>query len=38
VRLPVLEMARRTGVLDELGEERVFRTVDQAIDALGHQA
>jgi high affinity sulfate transporter 1 len=38
VRLPVLEMARRTGVLDELGEERVFRIVDQAIDALGHQA
>ena len=38
VRLPVLEMARRTGVLDELGEEHVFRTVDQAIDALGHQA
>ena len=35
VRLPVLEMARRTGVLAELGEDRVFGTVDQAIEALG---
>ena len=34
VRLPVLEMARRTGVLDELGEHRVFRTVEEAIEAL----
>ena len=34
VRLPVLEMARRTGVLAELGEHRVFRTVDEAIEAL----
>lgn len=34
VRLPVVEMARRSGLLAVLGEDRVFRTVDEAVDAL----
>ena len=27
-------MARRAGVLDELGEDRIFHTVDEAVEAL----
>jgi hypothetical protein len=34
VRQPVIEMARRSGLLDELGEGGVFHTVDAAVDAL----
>jgi hypothetical protein len=34
VRLPVVEMARRMGVLEVLGEGRLFATVDLAIEAL----
>jgi MFS superfamily sulfate permease-like transporter len=33
VRHRVVDMARRTGLLDELGPGHVFRTVDEAIDA-----
>ena len=34
VRQPVIEMARRSGLLDELGEDGIFHTVDAAVDAL----
>ena len=34
VRLPVLEMARRSGLLDAVGEAHVFRTIAEAVDAL----
>ena len=34
VRTPVIEMARRSGLLDALGEDRVFHTVDEAVRAL----
>jgi MFS superfamily sulfate permease-like transporter len=33
VRQPVIEMARRTRVLDAIGPGHVFRTIDEAIDA-----
>jgi SulP family sulfate permease len=37
VRQPVVETARRTGLLDTLGEDRVFLTVADAVSALdGH--
>lgn len=35
LRAPVLEMADRTGLLDTLGDDHVFHTVDEAIHALG---
>jgi hypothetical protein len=34
VRRPVLETARRSGLLDTLGDDRVFRTVDEAGQAI----
>jgi len=34
VRLPVVEMARRCGLLDVLGEDHVFHTVEEAVEAL----
>ncbi|MBV9941545.1 MAG: SulP family inorganic anion transporter [Solirubrobacterales bacterium] len=33
-RQPVIRMARRAGLLDELGRGRVFHTIDQAVQAL----
>lgn len=37
-RQPVVEMARRTGLLETLGEDRVFLTVADAVRALGAKA
>jgi high affinity sulfate transporter 1 len=34
VHTQVVRMARRAGVLDELGEDRIFHTVDEAVEAL----
>ena len=34
IRLPVLEMAERSGLLDVLGPDRVFHTVEEAVTAL----
>jgi sulfate permease, SulP family len=34
VRLPVIEMARRTGLLETLGEDRVFASIEQAVRSL----
>jgi MFS superfamily sulfate permease-like transporter len=34
VHMPVVRMARRAGLLDELGEDRIFHTVDEAVQAL----
>ena len=34
LREPVIEMARRTGTLEVLGEDRVFHTVAEATAAL----
>jgi STAS domain len=34
VRRSVLETARRSGLLDTLGDDRVFRTVDEALQAI----
>jgi SulP family sulfate permease len=34
VRQPLVEMARRTGLLDTVGESRVFHTIDEALDAM----
>jgi hypothetical protein len=35
VRQDVIETARRTGVLDALGEDHLFPTIDEAVRALG---
>jgi sulfate permease, SulP family len=35
VRQPVVEMARRSGLLSVIGEDRVFRTIDEAVESLG---
>jgi sulfate permease, SulP family len=35
VRLPVLEAARRTRLLDTIGADRCFRTIDEAVRSLG---
>jgi SulP family sulfate permease len=35
VRQPVLEAARRAGVIDRIGEDHVFRTINEAVRALG---
>ncbi len=34
-RQPVIEIARRSDLLEELGEQRIFHTVDAAVHALG---
>jgi sulfate permease, SulP family len=34
VRQPVLKIARRAGLLDQIGENRIFHTVDEAVQAL----
>jgi hypothetical protein len=34
VRQGVVDMARRTGLLDVLGEDRIFPTIDLAVRAL----
>jgi hypothetical protein len=34
VRLPVIEMAQRAGLLTELGEDHVFATIDEAAQTL----
>jgi sulfate permease, SulP family len=34
VRLPVRDMARRSGLLEALGEDRIFHTIQEAVDAL----
>jgi SulP family sulfate permease len=34
IRLPVIEMARRTGLLEDVGPDRVFHTIDEAVHAL----
>jgi len=38
VRTPVVEMAGRTGLLEALGDGHVFRTVDEAAQALRESA
>ena len=35
LRQPVVEMARRMGFLEVLGEDRIFPTVGAAVQALG---
>jgi MFS superfamily sulfate permease-like transporter len=35
VRQPVVDRARRTGVLDAIGEDHLFHTIDAAVKALG---
>ena len=37
VRQPVRDSARRSGLLDVLGEDRLFRTIDEAVRALSPQ-
>jgi sulfate permease, SulP family len=34
VRQPVVEMARRTGLVDTVGEARIFHTIDEALEAI----
>jgi sulfate permease, SulP family len=34
VRLPVVDMARRSGLLELLGEGRIFHTIDEAVESL----
>jgi sulfate permease, SulP family len=36
VRQPVIDMARRAGLLDELGSNRIFHTIDEAVDAIAN--
>jgi SulP family sulfate permease len=38
VHMPVVRMARRAGLLDRLGEDRVFHTVEEAVEALSRAA
>ncbi len=35
VRQPVADMARRVGLLEQLGEHRIFHTIDEAVQTLG---
>lgn len=35
VRQPVIDMAERVGLVEQLGENRIFHTVDEAVQALG---
>jgi sulfate permease, SulP family len=37
LRGPVLDRARRTGLLRTVGEDHVFRTVEEAIDSVQDQ-
>jgi MFS superfamily sulfate permease-like transporter len=37
VRKPARDAARRSGVLDTIGEQNVFRTIDEAVDALARR-
>ena len=37
-RQPVIRMARRAGLVHELGDNRVFHTIDAAVQALGGTA
>jgi high affinity sulfate transporter 1 len=37
-RQPVLEMARRSGLEEQLGEHRIFHTIDEAVRELGTAA
>ena len=34
LRQPVIDMARRTGLLETLGENRIFHTIDEAVQTL----
>jgi sulfate permease, SulP family len=34
VRAPAIEHARRAGLLGDIGEDRVFHTIDEAVDTL----
>jgi sulfate permease, SulP family len=38
VRQPVIRMARRAGLVTQLGDSRIFHTIDQAVQALGGTA
>jgi hypothetical protein len=38
LRQPVIDVARRTGLLETLGEDRLFRMVADAVRAMGGQA
>jgi len=38
VRQPVIRMARRAGLVRELGGNRIFHTIDEAVDALHSSA
>ena len=38
VRQPVIRMARRAGLVTELGDGRIFHTIDAAVQALGGTA
>ena len=35
VRQPMIRMARRSGLTEELGDDRIFHTIDGAFEALG---
>ena len=35
LRQPVIDMARRTGLLETLGEDRIFHTIDEAVQTIG---
>jgi len=35
VRLPVVRMARRSGLAKQLGEDRILHTIDEALQAVG---
>ena len=37
-RQPVIRMARRAGLVNELGDSRIFHTIDAAVQALGGTA
>lgn len=34
-RQPVIRMAQRSGLLDQLGDDRIFHTIDAAVQSLG---
>ena len=35
VRQPVIRMARRSGLAKDVGDDRIFHTIDGAVEALG---
>jgi SulP family sulfate permease len=37
VRLPVIEMAERSGLLELIGQDRIFHTIEQALQAIGNR-